>query len=317
MNLPLRHPCEYSVAASLAALSESPMVLASDHHTSPIYDSVPSEQKSLVFNVPSRRSAHATIHRSAMASTSKVKLTFPQKLFEIISNPKFSDIITWLPCGEAWIILDKDRFISQVLPSFFKQSQFASFLRKVARWQFKRVKTGSYAGAYHHKFFQRDRRNLCLLMSCSSSDVPRNDTATATQQNVSGPSVSYVTSTGETSLAVNKERTELQALALRFLEQQNELLMQEQILKIRLRKIQMLEKLRFRSEKNAEKVREANIQWRRIADAPLRNIQDSHRIQSSQTFATSKYLAGMLLTGNKNATRLQKSKHVRFSPLPI
>ncbi len=309
MNLPLREPSEYSVAASLAALSQSPRISASDHH-SPIYDSLHSEQKTSVIDMPSRVSTSTTIPRTAITSTSKVKQNFPQKLFGIISNPQFSDIITWLPGGDAWIILDKHRFTSQVLPAFFKQSQFASFLRKLSRWQFQRVKRGSFTGAYHHKYFQRDRRDLCLLMSCSNNDSPSIDVATVSQDSVS----SHVTNDGATSHTVNKERMELQANVLKFLEQQNELLMQEQIMNIRLRKMQMLEKLRERSEKNAAKVRAANVYWRRIAEEPRRNtIQNSHGMESSRNLALNKSLASMLLAAEKNRMRPQKSKQVRFS----
>jgi len=94
--------------------------------------------------------------------------TFPQKLLNIISNKRNSEIIEWLPDGNAFIILDKKRFSKEILPSCFKQTQFTSFTRKLNRWNFNRVARGPLIGAYYHKCFRRDNPSLSVHMCCKS-----------------------------------------------------------------------------------------------------------------------------------------------------
>jgi len=54
---------------------------------------------------------------------------------EILSQEKLSDIITWLPHGRGFVILQKKRFANEVMPKYFnKKSKFTSFTRKLNRW---------------------------------------------------------------------------------------------------------------------------------------------------------------------------------------
>jgi len=85
---------------------------------------------------------------------------------ELIANDENSDSIIWLPHGKAFVIKKKEKFASQVLPVYFKQSKFTSFTRKLNRWGFSRITSGPDAGAFYHKYFQRDSPKLCLQMSC-------------------------------------------------------------------------------------------------------------------------------------------------------
>ena len=80
---------------------------------------------------------------------------------EVLSNPEVSDIITWLPHGKGFIILQKRRFSMDVMPLYFKHSKFTSFTRKLNRWGFTRVSRGPEMGAYYHKV--RDEDGLCKL----------------------------------------------------------------------------------------------------------------------------------------------------------
>jgi len=98
------------------------------------------------------------------------KKNFPSKLFDVIADEANSDIIMWLPGGKAFVIQDKKRFASEILPRYFKQSQFTSFTRKLTRWNFERVTRGLLMGAYFHKYFQKDNPSLCRMMTCQSPD---------------------------------------------------------------------------------------------------------------------------------------------------
>lgn len=100
-----------------------------------------------------------------------LKKSFPLKLFGVVSDEANIDIIQWLPGGRAFIIYDKKRFATNILPHYFKQSQFTSFTRKLSRWNFVRVNRGPLMGAYYHKLFQQDNRALCRLMTCKRSNM--------------------------------------------------------------------------------------------------------------------------------------------------
>jgi len=97
-----------------------------------------------------------------------VPMTFPQKLMEILDNSHLTDIVTWLPNGKGFIILQKRRFATEVMPMYFKHSKFTSFTRKLNRWGFTRVTRGPESGAYYHKYFQRGQHNLVMQMHCQS-----------------------------------------------------------------------------------------------------------------------------------------------------
>ena len=42
-----------------------------------------------------------------------------------------------MPHGRSWILLDKERLVSEVLPKHFNHNKFESFNRQVNGWGFK------------------------------------------------------------------------------------------------------------------------------------------------------------------------------------
>lgn len=93
---------------------------------------------------------------------------FPQRLMEILSEPSNADAITWLPHGEAFIIINRQKFSNQILPKYFRKTKYTSFTRKLNRWNFTRVTRGPELGAYYHEFFQRGNEALCTQMYCKN-----------------------------------------------------------------------------------------------------------------------------------------------------
>ena len=91
----------------------------------------------------------------------KGRITFPMKLHDIVSNPKyrqvlkvialtfmssfvvddvhshFRHIISWMPHGRSWKILDKDLVASVICNECFSHQNFDSFNRSVNGWGFK------------------------------------------------------------------------------------------------------------------------------------------------------------------------------------
>jgi hypothetical protein len=107
------------------------------------------------------------------ADAISIKKTFPQVLQEILSTPELHPIAHWLPDGFSFIIANKQRFSDEILPKYFRESLFRSFIRKLNHWGFRRVKRSRCKGdesssTFVHNKFVRDKPWLCLKMSCKS-----------------------------------------------------------------------------------------------------------------------------------------------------
>jgi hypothetical protein len=76
---------------------------------------------------------------------------FPVKLYAILAQKEFHDIITWMPHGRSWKVLKPNLFESLVMPLFFEYSNYHSFNRLVNAWSFRRISTGPDRGSYYHE----------------------------------------------------------------------------------------------------------------------------------------------------------------------
>ena len=71
----------------------------------------------------------ATRKATPSKSTTRRKPTFAEKLHLVLSNRQLSSLITWLPSGKSFCILDKDRFAHRILPVYFREVKFGEQLR--------------------------------------------------------------------------------------------------------------------------------------------------------------------------------------------
>ncbi|KAL7468022.1 hypothetical protein ACHAXS_008259, partial [Conticribra weissflogii] len=82
------------------------------------------------------------------------KKTFPFILHEILSDPESQNIITWMPHGCSWRVLDKEKLAKVICPKYFSHSKFEHFTRSVNGWGFKvrthRAKCGTNAAREGH-----------------------------------------------------------------------------------------------------------------------------------------------------------------------
>ena len=58
----------------------------------------------------------------------KHKLTFAQKLMHILSLKETQNAIRWMPNGCAFCIVDSQELVDTVLPKFFKEAKYSSFV---------------------------------------------------------------------------------------------------------------------------------------------------------------------------------------------
>jgi hypothetical protein len=76
---------------------------------------------------------------------------FPVKLYAILAQKEFNEVITWQPHGRAWKVLKPQAFESLVMPLFFEYSNYHSFNRLVNAWSFRRISSGPDRGSYYHE----------------------------------------------------------------------------------------------------------------------------------------------------------------------
>jgi len=64
---------------------------------------------------------------SDLFQTQDQRRKLPAKLNNMLSDPELIDIISWMPHGRSWRVIDKQQFINEVLPSHFSHKSIAHF----------------------------------------------------------------------------------------------------------------------------------------------------------------------------------------------
>ena len=59
--------------------------------------------------------------------------------------------VNWLPHGRSWKICNREIFTEIALPRYFGHKNYASFVRIVNAWGFRRVTSGLDRDSYYHE----------------------------------------------------------------------------------------------------------------------------------------------------------------------
>merc|ERR1719232_1163176 len=87
-----------------------------------------------------------------------VAVPFPLKmhqLLEEIEQDGLNSIVSWMPHGRSFVVHKPKEFVSDILPTYFKQSKIGSFQRQLNLYGFRRLTGGKDKGGYYHEFFLR------------------------------------------------------------------------------------------------------------------------------------------------------------------
>ncbi|VEU34072.1 unnamed protein product [Pseudo-nitzschia multistriata] len=95
---------------------------------------------------------------------------FPKQLWEAMMTDGYSnhDAYEWLPDGKSFVVVDSTKFCTEILDRHFKQSKYGSFVRKLHRWGFIRLTSGTGTDCFHHPMFQRNNRDLVTKIKCNT-----------------------------------------------------------------------------------------------------------------------------------------------------
>lgn len=88
-----------------------------------------------------------------------VYATFPQKLYALI-NAEPRDVVCWTEKGNAFKVVDVDKFSDNIIPKYFRHTKITSFQRQLNLYGFRRITKGEDVGAYYHPKFLRGQREL-------------------------------------------------------------------------------------------------------------------------------------------------------------
>lgn len=155
--------------ASMPFLPQGPSMPQQQHP--PFFDSMvtPNMQQAF-FKHPSMMDPYEFQQSTAVEKPTKPKKrrakTFPEKLMYALTEHEDEDAVSWLPDGKSFVIINADLFVTKVLNSVFKQAKYASFIRKLHRWGFVRLTSGTGTDCFHHPLFNRHQTNLVSQISC-------------------------------------------------------------------------------------------------------------------------------------------------------
>jgi hypothetical protein len=90
-----------------------------------------------------------------------------QVLMDHNNNSHDQGAVAWLPDGKSFIVVNPDLFVKTVLNRGFKASKYASFVRKLHRWGFVRLTSGTGTDCFHHPFFALGDMEQVGQISCA------------------------------------------------------------------------------------------------------------------------------------------------------
>ena len=85
---------------------------------------------------------------------------FLTKAYEIFDCGNFSDCCGWGPKGETIVVKRIEDFSRNVLPRYFKHSNFQSFVRQLNMYDFHKTAQDPSNGEFSHQYFRKGRPEL-------------------------------------------------------------------------------------------------------------------------------------------------------------
>jgi len=98
---------------------------------------------------------------------------FPALLHAMLTRAEgdgYQNICSWHSHGRSFLVHNRQKFVKEVMPKFFRQTQFASFQRQLNLYGFQRISNNgtTESGAYYHAMFLRTRYDLCPAIQRST-----------------------------------------------------------------------------------------------------------------------------------------------------
>ncbi|GMH93810.1 hypothetical protein TrVE_jg1877 [Triparma verrucosa] len=136
---------------------------------------------------------------------------FLVKIYDIFNDSKHAEYCGWGENGDSIIVHKMKEFASEVLPQYFKTSNFHSFCRQLNMYGFTKVHADPHNGEFMHTYFRRGRKDLLFLIfrkGAGAGKKPKNGTgsnAGSRRKALQTPKDSDLTSTSTSQLTPANE----------------------------------------------------------------------------------------------------------------
>ena len=84
------------------------------------------------------------------AEEGNMKSLFPYTFYTLLEDAErdgYESIVSWRPSGEAFKVIQRDEFMKQVVPRYFKLTKYKSFIRQLNIWGFSCLQEGPDRGS--------------------------------------------------------------------------------------------------------------------------------------------------------------------------
>ena len=101
----------------------------------------------------------------------KKKSEYPNfllKLYQILENKEYKDIIEWSEDGKYFTVKNLHDFTENILPKYYKHNNYSSFIRQLNMYDFHKRKGNPNEQIFEHKNFIKDRKDLLKLIKRKS-----------------------------------------------------------------------------------------------------------------------------------------------------
>ncbi|KCV70843.1 hypothetical protein H696_03200 [Fonticula alba] len=141
--------------------------------------------------------ARRTKTQLALTDSSDVKIpAFLDKLYRMLSENKFQHLMTWNQNGTTFLVLKPEGFAREVLPKYFKHSNFSSFVRQLNMYGFKKVphthqgvlqpEEDQDAWEFVNPNFMRDKPDMLIHVKRKNSEPRASGTSSDVKKAIQG-----------------------------------------------------------------------------------------------------------------------------------
>ncbi|KAL3530392.1 hypothetical protein ACH5RR_009714 [Cinchona calisaya] len=95
---------------------------------------------------------------------------FLTKTFKMVEDPETNTMISWNSSGTSIIILDHLKFAAEILPKYFRHSNFSSFIYQLNNYGFKKIGLRQYE--YENQRFQAGQEHLLKNIKRRNDENP-------------------------------------------------------------------------------------------------------------------------------------------------
>eukprot|EP00428_Durinskia_dybowskii_P081129 CAMPEP_0170433518 /NCGR_PEP_ID=MMETSP0117_2-20130122/42547_1 /TAXON_ID=400756 /ORGANISM="Durinskia baltica, Strain CSIRO CS-38" /LENGTH=716 /DNA_ID=CAMNT_0010693285 /DNA_START=37 /DNA_END=2187 /DNA_ORIENTATION=- len=97
---------------------------------------------------------------------------FLTRTFEIFSSPEYSDCCGWGPNGDTIVIKKIEQFAKEIVPKYFKHSNFQSFVRQLNMYDFHKTVQDPSHGEFAHEYFKKGQPELLIHIKRKANKAP-------------------------------------------------------------------------------------------------------------------------------------------------